>query len=281
MYAGTCPLLNTWFSVPQPSTETCNYSTASFAVGKSGVSIHGTHPVRFHWTVIFYLFTSLHYIHKKLTRVAHGMLERLATGGEFRWYGPYFPHGRGPWGPADHSPLRGQSGQSVGRRQARGSVRGSVAPFAECTRGVAVLGKGSVAVGEGRAAVLGRDVGMSVAVRWESMAPVAQLAGWTLNPPLTCSLAWIWFAAAAASWFAALVPRHRPLAPPSARIGTTASTSWKINRALYGYMENKQWCCKTINQLNVFYSSVFTWEQCSRLNSAQWQRKQMCGCGQQ
>ncbi len=57
------------------------------------------------------------------------MLERLATGGEFRWYGPYFPYGRGPWGPADHSPLRGQSGQSVGRRQARGSVRGSVAPF--------------------------------------------------------------------------------------------------------------------------------------------------------
>lgn len=93
------------------------------------------------------------------------MLERLATGGEFRWYGPYFPHWRGPWGPAAHSPLRGQSGQAVGRRQARGSVRGSVAPFAERTRDVAILGKGSVAVGEGRAAVLGRDVGMSVAVR--------------------------------------------------------------------------------------------------------------------
>lgn len=38
-----------------------------------------------------------------------------------------------------------------------------MAPFAECTRGVGVLGKGSVAVGEGRAAVLGGDAGMSVA----------------------------------------------------------------------------------------------------------------------
>lgn len=114
---------------------------------------------------LYYLFIRLHYVHKKLTRVSHGMLEGLATSSEFGWYGPYLPHWWGTRGPATDSTLRGQSGQAVGRRQAWGPVRGGVAPFAECTGGMAVLGEGSVAVGEGRAAVLGRDSGMSVAAR--------------------------------------------------------------------------------------------------------------------
>lgn len=110
------------------------------------------------------LFGRSHYIHKELTRVAHGMLEGLATAGKFRWYGTQLPYRWSPGGSAADSSLRGHSGQVVGRRQARGSVRGSVAPFTECTRGVAEFGKGSMAVRKGCAAMLGGDPGMCVTV---------------------------------------------------------------------------------------------------------------------
>lgn len=105
-----------------------------------------------------------HYIHKELTRIAHGMLEGLAAAGKFGWYGPQLPYWWSPWGSTAESSLRGHPGQVVGRRKAWGSVRGSVAPFTECTRSVAIFGKGSMAVGKGCAAMLGRDPGMSVTV---------------------------------------------------------------------------------------------------------------------
>lgn len=82
------------------------------------------------------------------------MLEGLATGGEFGWYGPYLPHWRGPRGPTADGPFRSQSGQAVWRRQTRGPIGGGVAPFAERTGCVAIFGKRGVAVGEGSATVL-------------------------------------------------------------------------------------------------------------------------------
>lgn len=96
-----------------------------------------------------------HDVHEELTGVSHGVLEGLATGGEFwRDRGELSARG-GSWGgPAALRGLGRHAGQAVRRRQPRRPVRGGVAALAVAAGARAGLAEGGVAVGEGRVAAM-------------------------------------------------------------------------------------------------------------------------------
>lgn len=130
-----------------------------------------------------------HDVDKELAGVAHSMLEGLATGGELGGHGRQLPPGGGPGGraAADRGLGGRQSGQTVRRGQARGSVGGGVAPLAVGAGARAGLGEGGVAVGEGRLAVVREGVApvrlAVVAEGGAGVAVVAHLAGRAVAAP--------------------------------------------------------------------------------------------------
>lgn len=129
-----------------------------------------------------------HDVHEELAGITHGVLERLAAGGELgRNRGQLPPGGCPGRRAAAHRGFGGQVSQAVRGRQAWGAVGGGVAPLALRAGARARLGEGGVAVGEGRVVVLRERVapvrvavteaGPGVAVAGDGVAVMAHLAG--------------------------------------------------------------------------------------------------------
>lgn len=128
-----------------------------------------------------------HDVHEELAGVTHGVLERLAAGGELGRNGRQLsPRGGSGRRAAADRGFGSQMSQTVRGRQTWGAVGGGVAPLTLRAGARARLGEEGVAVGEGRVVVL-RDrvapVRVAVTEARPGVAVMAHLAGGPVAAP--------------------------------------------------------------------------------------------------